>query len=31
MDNTTPPKKRPNYTPEVRQRAVRMVLDHQGD
>ena len=31
MNNTTPPKKRPNYAPEVRQRAVRMVLDHQGD
>ena len=31
MNNTTTPKKRPNYAPEVRQRAVRMVLDHQGD
>jgi transposase len=31
MNNSTSPKKRPNYAPEVRQRAVRMVLDHQGD
>ena len=31
MNNSTTPKKSPNYTPEVRQRAVRMVLDHQGD
>jgi transposase len=31
MNNTTPLKKRPSYAPEVRQRAVRMVLDHQGD
>ena len=31
MNNTTTPKKRPNYAPEVRQRAVRMVLGHQGD
>ena len=31
MNNTTTPRKRPNYAPEVRQRAVRMVLDHQGD
>ncbi len=31
MNNTTSPKKRPNYAPEVRQRAVRIVLDHQGD
>ena len=31
MNNTTTPKKRPNYAPEVRQRAVRMVLDHQAD
>jgi transposase len=31
MNNTTPPKKRPNYAPDVWQRAVRVVLDHQGD
>ena len=31
MSNTTTHKTRPNYSPEVRQRAVRMVLDHQGD
>jgi transposase InsO family protein len=31
MNNTTLPKERPNYAPEVRQRAVRMVLDHQDD
>ena len=31
MSNTTTQKIRPNYAPEVRQRAVRMVLDHQGD
>ena len=31
MNNTTIPKTRPNYAPEVRQRAVRMVLDHQCD
>ena len=31
MNNTTVPNKRPNYAPEIRQRAVRMVLDHQGD
>ena len=31
MNTTTIPKNRPNYAPEVRQRAVRMVLDHQGD
>ena len=31
MNNTTSSKKRPNYAPEVRQRAVHIVLDHQGD
>jgi transposase len=31
MNNTSTQKTRPNYAPEVRQRAVRMVLDHQGD
>ena len=31
MNSTTTHKPRPNYSPEVRQRAVRMVLDHQGD
>jgi transposase len=31
MSNSTTPKVRPNYSPEVRQRAVRMVLDHEGD
>jgi transposase len=31
MSNTTTQKTRPNYAPEVRQRAVRMVLDHEGD
>lgn len=31
MSNSTTPKLRLNYSPEVRQRAVRMVLDHQGD
>ena len=31
MSNITTHKTRPNYAPEVRQRAVRMVLDHQGD
>jgi transposase len=31
MNNTTTQKTRPNYAPEVRQRAVRMVLDHEGD
>jgi transposase len=31
MNNTSTQKRRPNYAPEVRQRAVRMVLDHQGD
>ena len=25
------PKTRPRYSPEVRERAVRMVLEHQGD
>ena len=31
MNNTITHRIRPNYAPEVRQRAVRMVLDHQGD
>ena len=31
MNIITTHKTRPNYAPEVRQRAVRMVLDHQGD
>jgi transposase len=31
MNNTSTQKARTNYAPEVRQRAVRMVLDHQGD
>ena len=31
MSNTTAQKTRPNYAPEVRQRAVRMVLGHEGD
>ncbi len=31
MSNTTIQKSRPNYVPEVRERVVRMVLDHQGD
>lgn len=31
MNNTTSQKKHPNCAREVRQRAVRMVLDHQGD
>ena len=31
MNSTSTQKIRPNYAPEVRQRAVRMVLDHQGD
>jgi transposase len=31
MNNTSTQKRRPNCAPEVRQRAVRMVLDHQGD
>jgi transposase-like protein len=29
MENTK--KKSPRYSPEVRERAVRMVLEHQGD
>ncbi|MEX3791323.1 IS3 family transposase, partial [Paraburkholderia sp. BR14374] len=29
MENTK--KKCPRYSPEVRERAVRMVLEHQGD
>jgi transposase len=29
MENTK--KKSPRYSPEIRQRAVRMVLEHQGD
>jgi hypothetical protein len=31
MSNTTTQKTRPNYAPELRQRAVRMVLDYEGD
>ena len=31
MSSTTQHKRRPAYSPEVRQRAVRMVLEHQGD
>jgi transposase len=31
MNNTSTHKTQPNYAPEVRQRAVRMVLDHEGD
>jgi len=31
MSNTGTPKIRSNYAPEVRERAVRMVLDHRGD
>lgn len=31
MNDTTTHKTRHNYAPEVRQRSVRMVLDHQGD
>ena len=31
MSSTTQHKRRPAYSPEVPQRAVRMVLEHQGD